>query len=553
MSLPPHPIDPVPEQTARVARAAFPKGSLAIQVRDELGVIYADEQFAPLFPTRGQPAIAPWRLMLITLLQFAEDLTDRQAADAVRGRIDWKYALSLPLDDPGFDFSVLSEFRTRLLALGPAQGLLDRLLAHLKTRGILRARGRQRTDSTHVLAAIHAVNRLELVGETLRQALNSLAVVAPAWLQAHLAVDWPDWVERYRVHFADFRLPRDEAARVALAEAIGRDGQRLLDAVSAPTSPGWLRDVPAVETLRRVWLQQYHPTPEGTPRWRAAGDLPPASRLIQSPYDPDARYSTKRETKWTGYRVHVTETCEPDEPHLVVHVTSTPATTNDSKVVEAIHADLAASDLLPAEHLVDQGYLDAELVLTSQAKYGVDLVGPVPADQSWQATAAQGFALTDFQVDWDAQTVRCPQDHSSTNWRPATDQYGDPVVHVNFARGTCAVCPARVACTRSTTSGRILTLRPRAQHEALLAARQRQQTADFKARYALRAGIEGTLAQGTNVFGLRQARYRGLPKTQLQHVLIAIAMNLVRLVAWFTDPTHSQTQTSRFVALAPAA
>jgi transposase len=131
--------------------------------------------------------------MLVTLLQFAEDLTDRQAADAVRGRIDWKYALSLPLDDPGFDFSVLSEFRTRLLALGSAQSLLDTLLAQLKTRGILKARGRQRTDSTHVLAAIHVVNRLELVGETLRQALNSLAVVAPAWLQDQLAVDWSNW------------------------------------------------------------------------------------------------------------------------------------------------------------------------------------------------------------------------------------------------------------------------------------------------------------------------------------------------------------------------
>ena len=376
MSLHSHPIDPVPEPTARIAHAAFPKGSLAIYIRHELGAIYHDEQFAPLFPTRGQPAVAPWRLMLVTLLQFAEDLTDRQAADAVRGRIDWKYALSLPLDDPGFDFSVLSEFRTRLLALGPAQALLDTLLAQLKARGILKARGRQRTDSTHVLAAIHVVNRLELVGETLRQALNSLAIVAPAWLQAQLAVDWSAWEERYRVHFAAFRLPRDEAGRVALAAAIGADGQRLLDAVYAPTAPSWLRDVPAVETLRRVWLQQYHPTSEGPARWRRADDLPPASLLIQSPYDPDARYSTKRETKWTGYRVHVTETCEPDQPHLVVHVASTPATTHDSKLVEAIHADLTANELLPGEHLVDQGYMDTELLLTSQAQHGVELIGP---------------------------------------------------------------------------------------------------------------------------------------------------------------------------------
>jgi transposase len=358
--------------------------------------------------------------------------------------------------------------------------------------------------------------------------------------------------ERYRVHFADFRLPRDEAARVALAETIGTDGQRLLDAIYAPTSPGWLRQVPAVETLRRVWLQQYHPTSEGPAGWRRADDLPPASLLIQSPYDPDARYSTKRDTTWTGYRVHVTETCEPDEPHLLVHVATSPATTHDSKLVEAIHADLAANELLPGEHLVDQGYMDTELLLTSRAEHGVDLVGPLPVDHSWQATAAQGFAATDFRVDWDAQTVHCPQGQASTSWRPATDQYGDPVVHVNFARGPCAVCPVRVQCTRSATSGRKLTLRPRSKHEALLAARQRQATADFQARYALRAGIEGTLAQGTRVFGLRRARYRGFPKTRLQHVLIAIAMNLVRLLAWFAEPTHARTQTSRFVALAPA-
>jgi transposase len=286
-----------------------------------------------------------------------------------------------------------------------------------------------------------------------------------------------------------------------------------------------------------VWLQQYHPTPTGSPRWRGGPELPPASLLIQSPYDPDARFSTKRDTRWTGYRVHVTETCEPDQPHLVVHVATSAATTHDNKLVEAIHTDLAATNLLPSEHLVDQGYMDTELLLTSQAEHGVELLGPLPVDQSWQATAAQGFAVTDFSVDWDAQTVRCPQGQPSTSWRPAVDQYGDPVVHVNFARGACAICPARLQCTRSATSGRKLTLRPRSKHEALRAARQRQQTADFKARYALRAGIEGTLAQGTRVFGLRQARYRGFPKTQLQHVLIAIAMNLVRLVAWFADPT----------------
>ena len=164
MSLKPAGIEPVPEETARVARIAFPTGALAIDVRDTLGTIYQDDLFVDLFPTRGQPAEAPWRLALVTILQFAEGLSDRQAAQAVRRCIDWKYALSLDLTDPGFHYSVLSEFRTRLLTGQAEQRLLTVLLDLLKQHGWLKARGRQRTDSTHVLAAVRVLNRLELVG-----------------------------------------------------------------------------------------------------------------------------------------------------------------------------------------------------------------------------------------------------------------------------------------------------------------------------------------------------------------------------------------------------
>ena len=182
MSLHPHTPYPVPEDTQRVARAAFPRGNVYMEVADRLGPIYHDAQFAPLFPTRGQPAEAPARLALVTILQFAEGLSDRQAADAVRSRIDWKYVLGLDLTDPGFDHTVLSEFRTRLVAGEAEQLLLDTLLTLARTQGLLKTRGRQRTDSTHVLAAIRVLNRLERVGETLRAALNSLATVVPAWV-----------------------------------------------------------------------------------------------------------------------------------------------------------------------------------------------------------------------------------------------------------------------------------------------------------------------------------------------------------------------------------
>jgi transposase len=216
-----------------------------MRMRDELGAIDDNQLFISLFPARGQPTESPWRLALTTVMPFAEGLSDRQAADAVRSRIDWKYALSLELTDPGFDHTVLSEFRTRLVA-GHAELLrLDTFLARVRERGLLNGRGRQRTDSTHVLAAIRVLNRLELVGETLRHALNSLAVVALAWLQAQAPAAWFDHYGRRMEHY---HWPQTAAARETLAATIGADGRQLLQAVEAATDLPWLREVAAVQT-----------------------------------------------------------------------------------------------------------------------------------------------------------------------------------------------------------------------------------------------------------------------------------------------------------------
>ena len=239
----PSPIPPVPEQTAAIARVACRRGNLCLRLRDEFGALYEDADFAALFPVRGQPALPPWRLALVTVLQFLEGLSDRQAAEAVRVRIDWKYALALELTDPGFDFSVLSEFRTRLVGGGQEQLLLDRLLARFAERGLVKARGRQRTDSTHVLAAVRGLNRLERVGETLRAALNALATVAPDWLTR---VAPPEWYERYGRRVENYRLPKTEAARTALAAEIGADGRQLLGAVDTAADHRDLARLPEV-------------------------------------------------------------------------------------------------------------------------------------------------------------------------------------------------------------------------------------------------------------------------------------------------------------------
>ncbi len=247
MSLRPQPIGSIPEQTARVAHAAFPKGHPYLTLRDHLGTIFQDEDFAALFPAWGYPGLPPWRLALVTIMQFREQLSDRQAAEAVRARIDWKYLLGLELTDPGFDFSVLCEFRDRLLAGSAAALLLDKLLTRCRTMGLLTVRGQQRTDSTHVLAAIRVMNRLELVAETLRAALNALATVAPTWLQA-LAP--PVWYERYGTRIEDTRLPQGQAKRDAYAQMVGEDGFALLDALEAPETPKHLQELPMMTTLR---------------------------------------------------------------------------------------------------------------------------------------------------------------------------------------------------------------------------------------------------------------------------------------------------------------
>lgn len=548
MSLHPQPIPAIPEETARVAHAVLPQGNVYMQMRDELGTLYQDQDFLDLFPTRGQPAQEPWRLALVTVMQYAEGLTDRQAADAVRTRLDWKYALSLELTHPGFDFSVLSEFRSRLLANGAERRLFDLLLEQCRERGWLKARGKQRTDSTHVLAAIRTLRRLECVGETMRHALNVLAEVAPDWLLEQMD---PEWAERYRRRFSDFRLPKELNARVALAEVIGKDGRMLLDKVYASTSPAWLQDLDVIDILRRVWIQQYHAREHEAP-WRADQELPPSALLIVSPYDVEARYSRKKNTVWTGYKVHFTETCETNEPHLIVEVVTTAATTPDGEVMGELHEQLAEHDLLPEQHLVDMGYVDAEVLAQSHTRYHVDVLGPVPPDVSWQTKEALGFDHSRFTIDWQAHQVTCPASCTSQSWGTIRDRHGKSVIRVRFPQAGCQACPFHAQCTHSPA--RVLIFQPNEQaYRALHEARARELTPEFRAVYAKRAGVEGTIAQAVRTCEMRRARYIGSTKLRLQAFFTATAMNVLRACEWLIGGKHASTPVSRFAKLVATA
>ena len=541
-----HPQEPpsVPEETIRVARAAFPKGSLCLCIADELGSIYTNDQFTALFPRRGKHAEAPGRLALATVLQFVEGLSDRQAADAVRGRIDWKYALGLSLIDPGFDHTVLSEFRSRLIDGGAERLLLDTLLQHLRDRGLVKARGRQRTNSTHVLAAVRGLNRLERVGETVRAALNELAVVAPDWLQA-LAP--PAWYKRYSRRVEAYRLPKAEKERLELAATIGADGDQLLAAIDAAVEP-WLAQLPAIQVLRQVWTAR-STKEDGQLRWHIVQEMPATAEQISSPYNPEARYGKKRDISWTGYKAHLTETCDPETPHVITNVETTLATTPDDHMLTVVHQSLAKNELLPSEHLVDMGYTGCRMLVESQQRHGVVVVGPVVEDTSWQAHAAEGFSKADFHVDWDQQVVTCPEGKQSISWLPSTYPKGGMQFEARFARNDCAACPMRSRCTRSKVEPRIITLQARKEFEALQSVRRNQATEKFRKNYAARAGIEGTHSQAIRRCGLRRCRYIGLAKTRLQHVITAVAINLVRVAEWHNDARSADTRISRFAAL----
>lgn len=547
MSLQPRPIHPVSLTTSQVAQAAFPKGNLYLTMRDEIGTFYSDQDFETLFPNDGQPAIAPWRLALICVMQFIEGLSDRQAAEAVRSRIDWKYALSLELTDPGFDFSVLCEFRKRLLKGGVEKQLLDLLLKQFKERGWLKDRSKQRTDSTHILAAIRTLNRLEGNGETLRAALNAIATVAPDWLRSWVP---KDWFERYSRAFDEYHLPKGIDARTKYAEIIGNDGMQLLKLLWSTTSVAYLRQIPAVEILRQTWIHQYYVENDSL-CLRAATDLPPTGTRMDSPYDKDARYGNKRSVTWTGYKVHITETCDAEEVHLITNVETTQAHISDVDQTEPIHNSLGAKKLLPALHIVDAGYVDANLLVTSQKKHQVIIVGPVRPNVSWQSKKSEGYDLSQFQVNWNTKRVTCPMGKKSTKkWTPYEDKWGNPVIRVGFPRRTCQLCPSRSLCTRSVSEPRRLTLRPKKEHELLQSLRIQQETWEWKTIYHTRAGVEGTISQGVRGFGLRKARYTGLAKVHLQHIISAAAMNIVRMVAWLQGVPHAKTRTSRFAALA---
>lgn len=537
----------IPAETAQLVKECCGKKNRLVTLRDAFGPLFQKEDFADLYSWKGEVGIAPELLASITVLQHAEKLSDSQAVLMVCTRIDWKYLLGLPLNYAGFDSSVLSEFRDRLISQGVSERLFDLPLRHMKELGLLHERGKQRTDSTHVLASIRSLNRLELVGETLRHGLNQLAIVAPNWL-AHWLPD--EWIERYASRIEEAKFPQAESQRQILMQTIAADGRHLLTQILNGNSPDFLKQLPVVRLLWRLWIEQFEAV-AGKLCWRQSGNLPPAAQMINSPYDPEARFSRKRNTTWTGYKVHLSESCDEELPHLLTHVETTPATEPDCQTLPKIHAALAEKTLLPAEHLLDAGYVDIDNVCDSRLSHQVELVGPMRPDSSPQAKQQTGYDIAHFLVDYATKTVTCPQGKHSTVWSPSTNKAGAQSITVRFAKQDCLDCPVSALCTSSKAGVRGLRLQStQDKHQTLQQARVAQLTPGFEKRYQDRAGIEGTISLAVRSFTLRRTRFIGETKTKLQHLAAASAINFSRLANWFQGRPRTTTRLSALAALA---
>jgi transposase len=493
-------------------------------VRDRLEGLWSDEDFAGWYPRDGRPAWSPAQLATVCVLQFLNNLSDRQAAEAVRCRIDYKYALGLELEDPGFHHSVLSDFRDRLAEDGRADRLLDLMLARLKESGLVKARGRQRTDSTRVLSAGRELTRLELVTEAVRALLEQLATAAPQILDELVTADWS---ERYGRQVRMCSQPSHPVARLT---QVGADADVLLERVYGRFGE---QVPPQADVLRRLLIQHFWTDARGKFRPRTERDgLPPSRIRVQSPYETEARWVRRGDTRWTGYLLHVTETCDEDRVNVVTDV-ATWVSEADSQALPGIHGRLKKRRLLPAEHLVDGGYASGAALADADRNYKIALVGPIHNNNSKQAKAKDGFAKENFIIDFDRREVTCPNGKVSGNWNEIPSMA--PYTVVRFGKRQCGPCPEKAKCTSG--QARTINFLPRRIHELQERNRDDQQNSAWRRLYASRSGAEGTIAEFAVGHRARHCRYRGLAKTHVQHVLTAIAVNIERLSQ--QEPTNS--------------
>ncbi len=506
----------VPADTAAIGQTLLRVNDIYRQIGDRFDELMPSEDiFGPMYSHKGMPAVSPLLLALVTILQAMERLPDRVAARHVVTRLDWKYALHLPLGYLGFHFTDLHVFRERLMEHGQERLMFNEVLAKLKAMGLIKARGKVRTDATHIVALVHRLSQLELVRESIRVVLDAVSGVARTWVSETVPAAFS---ETYGERQNDYRLSDSQIAK-QLLEA-GRDGFWLVARIDQ-SAPAAARTLPQVQVLRRVLAQQFPQGPESGP----SKERPAGRAVIETPHDHEARSSKKRQKAWVGYKAHITETCDDKLPSLIVDVEVTDATEADNDQLPKIQERLAERSMQPAEQLVDQAYMSGPNLARS-AEQGIDLVGRLQQDLG----APEGYRQADFEIDEEKQEAICPAGHRSVVWSEKPIGDGEWCeIKIRFARKSCEECRAFGVCT-SSMQGRSLTLNP--YRDLLEACRARAKSEEFKQEFRLRSQVEGSVSELVRGYGARYARYRGRTKSQLQACFAATAANLRRTIRW---------------------
>jgi transposase len=508
----------IPAEIKRLGQTILAEDDPYRLVGDEVQDVLSLEDFVHLYSEDGRGAVCPIILSLVTVFQFLENVPDREAAKWSVVRLDWKYALHVPLEWMGFHFSTLSNFRQRLLDHGEERLLFEKVLSWVNGHGFLKKPGKQRTDSTHVLGRVAALSRLEMLWETLRLVLRTVERTASSWYGKTIPAAYH---EVYSVRQHDWQLNQEEMQRAT--KQAGRDGFWFLDRIDE-SAPEAVRELEEVAILRKALDQQFT---RGSGSGAGQIHLRPSRRgkqkdTIINPHEPEARWSAKRSTKWVGYKLHVTETVEPEAGcTFLTDVGVGPANEHDSEVVEAIQQRLLAQGLGLEKMLVDQGYMSGGNMVRSQ-RHGIDLLGPLPDDNSGKP---EGYRQEDFAIDWQQQVVTCPEGAISIGWFDRHQADGAIGVYVRFG-GQCATCPASGECAPGK-QGRTLSIN--AYHDVMSARRAEQKTDSFRKKLKQRAAVEGTISALVRKHGARRARYRGQAKVEMQYALTGAAVNLKQL------------------------
>ena len=508
---------PMPEETGRIGKMLLEEKDPYRMIGNQLFEKWQEEEFADLYSREGKPGYSPVILAFVSVFQFMERLADRQAAQALRMRLDWKYALHLPLEDAGFDFSVLSEFRDRVIEGKAEQRVFEKLVEEIQAMGLIKEHGKQRSDSIAMLVKVRRLSRIEMVVETLRLAVVALVAADREWCEEVIP---PSWEEKYGERFVRQRYSEQEWK--AYEANIGNDGEWLLKRLKDGGAPAELQDLPEVQVFSTVWAQQFREA-QGQMVYKDLKKYDGHTQ-IQTPHDPEARYSRKRKFEWLGDKVQVTETEDEGYPHIITDMLATNSNQTDYEELALIQDRLIKRQCKPGEHYVDAGYMSGPNLAHSH-DLEIDLLGPLPEVVTPQDRLPDGVTQAQFQMDPQKKIAICPQGHQACNPSLTENTWS-----FHFPQKVCAACLLHARCCTGQ-GGR--TVGMNIHYDLVQMARTRQKTEAFKKDYHQhRSGVEGSLSALVRGHGMRVSRYTGQKKRNLQAILTGCAANLKRTAHW---------------------